>query len=300
MAQSRQKREHRAAIAAEADRDRRRRRHRHAGGDEPAAPWRRRPRGRGRSSPGPSLGSGWPTGTRDPWHRLNVPALRAMSAFPDDPDHFRRWMGTCRGAVLRVASTTGAIFRRRSRTPSPRPGRCSDTRARPSSGWSRTATGSRSGSRPATAVTADALVLATGLELPPRARLPATRWSATRGSCVDPWVAGALDAVARRGRRRRDRQQPDGDRRHGLDPQRASRGRRSSRCRDTATCRGTTRTRGDPASRNRRSPWRSSWRSTRRSTRRSSASARSETTGRGPSTRCGRSPRRCGWRWTTT
>ena len=41
--------------------------------------------------PSEELAKGAAFSTRDPWHRLNVPAV-TMSAFPGDPDHFRAWL----------------------------------------------------------------------------------------------------------------------------------------------------------------------------------------------------------------
>jgi uncharacterized NAD(P)/FAD-binding protein YdhS len=40
----------------------------------------------------PALGHGIAFGTPDPWHRLNVPSI-VMSAYPDVPDDFTRWAG---------------------------------------------------------------------------------------------------------------------------------------------------------------------------------------------------------------
>lgn len=41
--------------------------------------------------PAPEAGRGTAYATRDPRHRLNVP-VGGMSAYPDDPGHFRRWL----------------------------------------------------------------------------------------------------------------------------------------------------------------------------------------------------------------
>ena len=42
--------------------------------------------------PRAALGLGVAFGTPDPWHRLNVPAV-TMSGLIEDPDHFWRWAG---------------------------------------------------------------------------------------------------------------------------------------------------------------------------------------------------------------
>ena len=148
-----------------------------------------------------------------------------MSAFSDDPDHFQRWSGVHRGGVLppprlrtllqevfadAVADVTGrrcvtCARRRRAAGAGRRRGRAHARRAARRS--------------PATRV-----VLATGLETPLQPRLPATRWPATRGSSLDPWAAGALDAIRDGDTVAIIGTQPDGDRRRGLDPQRASPG----------------------------------------------------------------------------
>jgi uncharacterized NAD(P)/FAD-binding protein YdhS len=47
--------------------------------------------------PRETLGVGVAFATPEPWHRINVPAA-TMSAFPDDPDHFRAWAGVAADA----------------------------------------------------------------------------------------------------------------------------------------------------------------------------------------------------------
>ncbi|MGW3955566.1 FAD/NAD(P)-binding protein, partial [Streptomyces sp. NPDC004752] len=59
--------------------------------------------------PAPEAGRGVAYATRDPRHRLNVPA-GGMSAYPDDPGHFTRWL--CRHGEPAV---TGADFATRYR-----------------------------------------------------------------------------------------------------------------------------------------------------------------------------------------
>ncbi|MER7180029.1 FAD/NAD(P)-binding protein, partial [Streptomyces hyaluromycini] len=59
--------------------------------------------------PAPEAGRGTAYATRDPRHRLNVP-VGNMSAYPDDPGHFLRWL--CRHGEPAV---TGADFATRYR-----------------------------------------------------------------------------------------------------------------------------------------------------------------------------------------
>lgn len=150
--------------------------------------------------PAPEAGRGVAYATPDPRHRLNVPA-GGMSAYPDDPGHFLRWL--CRhgeptvtaadfatryryGAYL--ADTLGqAVVRSH--------GTVSVTRLRARVEHCAAAPGGRvelrlaDGRRPA----ADAVVLATGPAAPTAAWAPPALRASARflGS---PWTPGALDA----------------------------------------------------------------------------------------------------------
>ena len=139
------------------------------------------------------LGLGVAYATRDPWHRLNVPAS-IMSAFPDDPDHFRRWLDVpgesfprrldygryLQAAFADAVATSGAVLRHERATVERLEPDGDGVTLRLSSGDT---------------LTADALVLATGLELPPRLGYLDPLVGDTR-VVLDPWVPGALDGVA--------------------------------------------------------------------------------------------------------
>lgn len=149
--------------------------------------------------PAPEAGRGVAYATRDPRHRLNVPA-GGMSAYPDDSGHFTRWL--CRhgepgvtaadfatryryGAYL--ADTLGQAVVRTHGTVSVRRLR---TRAEGCTGIPggrvqlRLADGER--------LTADAAVLATGPAAPSTAWAPPRLRDSPR-FIAEPWAPGALD-----------------------------------------------------------------------------------------------------------
>ncbi|MEU6283717.1 FAD/NAD(P)-binding protein [Streptomyces sp. NPDC047028] len=156
--------------------------------------------------PAPEAGRGTAYATTDPRHRLNVPA-GGMSAYPDEPGHFTRWL--CRhgephvtaadfaarhryGAYL--ADTLGRAIVRAQDTVAVRRLR---TRAHHCSTATATAPGARITLRltDADALTADAVVLATGpagavADWAPPALLGSPRF------VPGPWAPGALDGPA--------------------------------------------------------------------------------------------------------
>ena len=142
--------------------------------------------------PREALGQGVAFGTTDPWHRLNVPAA-TMSGLADDPDHFRRWAAVdplsfpsrltfgryLQALLLDVqGSSAGSVHHVRDRVE-----RLVARTREPIT----VVTGSA-------AIAADAVVLATGNELPPVP--PFADAVATDSRFVrDPWSGGALDEI---------------------------------------------------------------------------------------------------------
>jgi uncharacterized NAD(P)/FAD-binding protein YdhS len=144
--------------------------------------------------PRAELGRGVAFGTLDPWHRLNVPAV-TMTALSEDPDDFCRWAGVdptsfpdratygrylaARLASAREASPV-AFEHRRARTVVI-DGSASPMRVALEDGES---------------LDADAVVLATGNELPViPAFLRAVAEAGEPRFVRDPWAGAALDSV---------------------------------------------------------------------------------------------------------
>ncbi|MCI3238779.1 FAD/NAD(P)-binding protein [Streptomyces spinosisporus] len=149
--------------------------------------------------PSPEAGRGTAYATRDPRHRLNVPA-GGMSCYPDEPDHFTRWLcrhgeptvtgadfatryrygaylaDTLAQAIVRAQGTV-AVRRLRTRVES-----CTD------------APGGRVRLHLADGgeLTADSVVLATGPAAPSAGWAPSALRASTR-FVAEPWSTGALD-----------------------------------------------------------------------------------------------------------
>ncbi len=147
--------------------------------------------------PRAELGRGVAFGTPDPWHRLNVPAI-TMSGLPEDPDHFRAFAGVAPeafpprhvlGEYLGTLLADAAVAS---------PGELEHVRSRATAVLDGAA-----GASPliveledGTARTADAVVIATGNELPrPPAFLAAVAASDDARFVADPWAPGSLDAI---------------------------------------------------------------------------------------------------------
>ncbi|NUP45576.1 MAG: lycopene cyclase [Streptomyces sp.] len=160
---------------------------------------RRTPLGLVLLDPAPEAGRGTAYATRDPRHRLNVPA-GGMSCYPDDPGHFTRWL--CRhgepsvtaadfatryryGAYLAdtlaqaIVRAQGTVTVRRLRT---RVESCNDT------------PDGRLALRLADAgpLTVDSAVLATGPAAPSATWAPPALRASARFVAA-PWTTGALD-----------------------------------------------------------------------------------------------------------
>jgi uncharacterized NAD(P)/FAD-binding protein YdhS len=142
--------------------------------------------------PRAEVGLGVAYSTREPWHRLNVPAT-GMSAVPGEPDHFRAWAGAAPEAFLPrldygrylravladvVAGAEASLEHVRGRVVRLDP-REEGVRVTLSTGQT---------------AEADAAVIATGNEVP--ARLPWLDGLADDARVIaDPWPPGALAGV---------------------------------------------------------------------------------------------------------
>jgi uncharacterized NAD(P)/FAD-binding protein YdhS len=138
------------------------------------------------------LGLGIAYSTRDPWHRLNVPVI-VMSAISGEPDHFQRWSGEAPEAFARRVDYGRYVRAVLAEAVATSPASLRHVR-----GVAERIDPDRDGLRVTLGggelLTADAVVLATGLETP--FELPYLRGLAGDERLItDPWAAGALDAI---------------------------------------------------------------------------------------------------------
>ena len=144
--------------------------------------------------PRPELGLGAAFGTPDPWHRLNVPAV-TMSGVPDDPDHFRRWADVPADAFPSRSTFGRYLQALLAEAEAASRGTLRHVRAR-ASGLVAHAGGLTVSVEDGERLAADAVVIATGNELPPVPPFLAGLASAADPRFVrDPWALGSLDAI---------------------------------------------------------------------------------------------------------
>ncbi|HEX5826634.1 MAG TPA: FAD/NAD(P)-binding protein, partial [Candidatus Limnocylindrales bacterium] len=151
--------------------------------------------------PRPMLGHGVAFGTPDPWHRLNVPAI-TMTGLPDEPDHFRAFAG-CTPAAFPARHVFGEYLGSLlAETRAASPAMVTHVRARAL----RVRDGRAGEGAPlvvevvgtaATTLPADAVVIASGNELPrPPAFAEAVAAAGDPRFVRDPWAPGALGGIS--------------------------------------------------------------------------------------------------------
>lgn len=141
--------------------------------------------------PRATLGRGIAYGTDDAWHRLNVPAA-GMSAYPDDPDHFRRWAGVRAEAFLPRRKYAAYLADVLAATRAGSPARLDHVRSAVAE-IQPTVEGLVLELADGRSLVVDAAVLATGLDAP---ALPAALDGLPAARVIhDPWAPRALEAV---------------------------------------------------------------------------------------------------------
>ena len=142
--------------------------------------------------PRAALGVGIAFSTPEPWHRINVPAA-TMSAFPDDLDHFRAWAGVARDAYPARAVWGRYLQSVLTESVAGSPARLRHLRGR-ATGLAVVDGHLELGTDPDGVIEPDAVVVATGNELPATPPFAAGVASDSR-FVADPWGSPWLDGV---------------------------------------------------------------------------------------------------------